>query len=110
MTRRIPAAAALLALLTALCVVTAMAAGAAVELPVRVTVSGDAPDVPEVFTLTLRAASDGAPLPEGSRNGRVYLRRLRRRQRGADHPLHPGGEARIHAAAGGGTAPRWAVR
>ena len=71
MTRRIPAAAALLALLTALCVVTAMAAGAAVELPVRVTVSGDAPDVPEVFTLTLRAASDGAPLPEGSRNG-VY--------------------------------------
>ena len=69
MTRRIPAAAALLALLTALCVVTAMAAGAAVELPVRVTVSGDAPDVPEVFTLTLRAASDGAPLPEGSRNG-----------------------------------------
>lgn len=59
MTRRIPAAAALLALLTALCVVTAMAAGAAVELPVRVTVSGDAPDVPEVFTLTLRAASDG---------------------------------------------------
>lgn len=46
-----------------------MAAGAAVELPVRVTVSGDAPDVPEVFTLTLRAASDGAPLPEGSRNG-----------------------------------------
>ena len=64
MTRRIPAAAALLALLTALCVVTAMAAGAAVELPVRVTVSGDAPDVPEVFTLTLRAASDGAPLPE----------------------------------------------
>ena len=37
MTRRIPAAAALLALLTALCVVTAMAAGAAVELPVRVT-------------------------------------------------------------------------
>lgn len=71
MTRRIAAAAALLALLTALCVVTAMAAGAAVELPVRVTVSGDAPDVPEVFTLTLRAASDGAPLPEGSRNG-VY--------------------------------------
>lgn len=69
MTRRIPAAAALLALLTALCVVTAMAAGAAVELPVRVTVSGDAPDVPEVFTLTLRAASDSAPLPEGSRNG-----------------------------------------
>lgn len=71
MTRRIPAAAALLALLTALCVVTAMAAGAAVELPVRVTVSGDAPDVPEVFTLTLRAASDGAPMPEGSRSG-VY--------------------------------------
>ena len=61
--RRIPV------LLTALCVVTAMAADAAVELPVRVTVSGDAPDVPEVFTLTLRAASDGAPLPEGSRNG-----------------------------------------
>ena len=41
MTRRIPAAAALLALLTALCVVTAMAAGAAVELPVRVTVKAD---------------------------------------------------------------------
>ena len=71
MTRRIPAAAALLALLTALCVVTAMAAGAAVELPVRVTVSGDAPDVPEVFTLTLRAASDNAPLPAGGRDG-VY--------------------------------------
>lgn len=67
MTRRIPAAAALLALLTALCVVTAMAAGAAVELPVRVTVSGDAPDVPEVFTLTAaggirrRAPAGGEP-------------------------------------------------
>ena len=41
MTRRIPAAAALLAQLTALCVVTAMAADAAVELPVRVTVKAD---------------------------------------------------------------------
>lgn len=61
MTRRIPAAAALLALLTALCVVTAMAAGAAVELPVRVTVSGDAPDVPEVFTLTLRRHPTARP-------------------------------------------------
>ena len=37
MTRRIPAAAALLALLTALCVVTAMAAGAAVEAAMRLT-------------------------------------------------------------------------
>ena len=64
MSRRIPAAAALLALLMALCVVPAMAAAAA-ELPVRVTVSGDAPSAPETFTLTLRAASDGAPLPEG---------------------------------------------
>ena len=68
MSRRIPAAAVLLALLTALCVTSAMAAAAA-ELPVRVTVSGDAPSVPETFTLTLRAASDGAPMPEGSRGG-----------------------------------------
>lgn len=71
MCRRIPAAAAvLLLLLTALCVVPAMAA-AAVELPVRVTVSGDAPAVPETFTLTLQAASEDAPLPEGARDG-VY--------------------------------------
>ena len=45
MSRRIPAAAALLALLVTLCIVPAMAAAAA-ELPVRVTVSGDAPSVP----------------------------------------------------------------
>ena len=70
MTRRIPAAAVLLALLTALCVTPAMAAAAA-ELPVRITVSGDAPAVPETFTLTLRAASDNAPLPTGGRDG-VY--------------------------------------
>ena len=70
MTRRIPAAAVLLALLTALCVTPAMAAAAA-ELPVRITVSGDAPAVPETFTLTLRAASDNAPLPAGGRDG-VY--------------------------------------
>ena len=71
MTRRIPAAAVLLALLTALCVTPAMAAAAAAELPVRITVSGDAPAVPETFTLTLRAASDNAPLPVGGRDG-VY--------------------------------------
>lgn len=70
MSRRIPAAAVLLALLTALCVAPAMAAAAA-ELPVRITVSGDAPAVPETFTLTLRAASDNAPLPAGGRDG-VY--------------------------------------
>lgn len=70
MSRRIPAAAVLLALLTALCVTPAMAAAAA-ELPVRITVSGDAPAVPETFTLTLRAASDNAPLPTGGRDG-VY--------------------------------------
>lgn len=70
MSRRIPAAAALLALLVTLCIVPAMAAAAA-ELPVRVTVSGDAPSVPETFTLTLRAASDGAPLPAGAADG-VY--------------------------------------
>lgn len=70
MSRRIPAAAVLLALLTALCVTPAMAAAAA-ELPVRITVSGDAPAVPETFTLTLRAASDNAPLPAGGRDG-VY--------------------------------------
>lgn len=68
MSRRIPAAAALLALLVTLCIVPAMAAAAA-ELPVRVTVSGDAPSVPETFTLTLRAASDGAPLPAGAEDG-----------------------------------------
>lgn len=68
MGRRIPAAAVLLALLTALCVTPAMAAAAA-ELPVRITVSGDAPAVPETFTLTLRAASDNAPLPAGGRDG-----------------------------------------
>ena len=68
MSRRIPAAAALLALLVTLCIVPAMAAAAA-ELPVRVTVSGDAPSVPETFTLTLRAASDGAPLPAGAADG-----------------------------------------
>ena len=60
----------LLALLTALCVTPAMAAAAA-ELPVRITVSGAAPAVPETFTLTLRAASDNAPLPAGGRDG-VY--------------------------------------
>ena len=70
MSRRIPAAAVLLALLTVLCVTPAMAAAAA-ELPVRITVSGDAPAVPETFTLTLRAASDNAPLPAGGRDG-VY--------------------------------------
>lgn len=70
MSRRIPAAAALLALLVTLCIVPAMAAAAA-ELPVRVTVSGDAPSAPETFTLTLRAASDGAPLPAGAADG-VY--------------------------------------
>lgn len=70
MTRRIPAAAVLLALLTALCVTPAMAAAAA-ELPVRITVSGDAPAVPETFTLTLRAASGNAPLPAGGQDG-VY--------------------------------------
>lgn len=70
MTRGIPAAAVLLALLTALCVTPAMAAAAA-ELPVRITVSGDAPAVPETFTLTLRAASDNAPLPTGGQDG-VY--------------------------------------
>lgn len=70
MSRRIPAAAALLALLVTLCIVPAMAAAAA-ELPVRVTVSGDAPSVPETFALTLRAASDGAPLPAGAAGG-VY--------------------------------------
>ena len=70
MSRRIPAAAALLALLLALCITPAMAAAAA-ELPVRVTVSGDAPSVPETFTLTLRAASDGAPMPAGAADG-VY--------------------------------------
>ena len=68
MSRRIPAAAALLALLVTLCIVPAMAAAAA-ELPVCVTVSGNAPSVPETFTLTLRAASDGAPLPEGAADG-----------------------------------------
>ncbi len=68
MSRRIPAAAVLLALLTALCVTPAMAAAAA-ELPVRITVSGDAPAVPETFTLTLRAASDNAPLPAGGQDG-----------------------------------------
>lgn len=61
MSRRIPAAAALLALLLALWAVPAMAMAAAAELPVRVTVSGGAPSVPETFTLTLRAASGGAP-------------------------------------------------
>ena len=66
MSRRIPAAAVLLALLTALCVTPAMAAAAA-ELPVRITVSGDAPAVPETFTLTLRAASEKEPLQEGRR-------------------------------------------
>ena len=71
MSRRIPAAAALLALLTALCVTTALAANSAVALPVRIEVSGDAPSPAETFTLTLRAASDGAPMPEGSRGG-VY--------------------------------------
>lgn len=70
MSRRIPAAAALLTLLLALCIVPAMAAAAA-ELPVRVTVSGDAPSAPETFTLTLRAASDGAPMPAGAEDG-VY--------------------------------------
>ena len=70
MSRRIPDAAALLALLLALCITPAMAAAAA-ELPVRVTVSGDAPSVPETFTLTLRAASDGAPMPAGAADG-VY--------------------------------------
>ena len=70
MSRRIPAAAALLALLLALCITPAMAAAAA-ELPVRVTVSGDAPSVPAAFTLTLRAASDGAPMPAGAADG-VY--------------------------------------
>ena len=73
MSRRIPAAAALLALLLALWAVPAMAAAAAAELPVRVTVSGDAPSVPETFTLTLRAASDGAPLPEGAAGGAYTL-------------------------------------
>lgn len=67
MSRRIPAAAVLLVLLAALWVTPAMAADTA--LPVRVTVSGCAPATPETFTLTLRAASDGAPLPEGSRDG-----------------------------------------
>lgn len=71
MSRRIPAAAALLALLTALCVTTALAANSAVALPVRVEVSGDVPSPAENFTLTLQAASDGAPMPEGSRGG-VY--------------------------------------
>ena len=66
-----------------------MATGAAVELPVRVTVSGDAPDVPEVFTLTLRAASDGAPLPEGSRNG-AYTCAVSGGGSAVAHPLHPG--------------------
>ena len=69
MSRRIPAAAALLALLTALCIATVLAADSAVTLPVRVEVSGDAPSPAETFTLTLRAASDGAPMPEGSRGG-----------------------------------------
>ena len=69
MSRRIPAAAALLILLAALWVTPAMAADAA--LPVYVTVSGQTPSTPETFTLTLRAASDGAPLPEGGRDG-VY--------------------------------------
>ena len=73
MSRRIPAAAALLALLLALWAVPAMAAAAAAELPVRVTVSGGAPSVPETFTLTLRAASDGAPLPEGAAGGAYTL-------------------------------------
>ena len=59
MMRRIPAAAALLVLLTALCVVTAMAAGAAVELPVRVTVSGDAPDT--AGGIRRRAPAGGEP-------------------------------------------------
>ena len=73
MSRRIPAAAALLALLLALWAVPAMAMAAAAELPVRVTVSGGAPSVPETFTLTLRAASDGAPLPEGAAGGAYTL-------------------------------------
>ena len=73
MSRRIPAAAALLALLLALWAVPAMAMAAAAELPVRVTVSGDAPSVPETFTLTLRAASDGVPLPEGAAGGAYTL-------------------------------------
>ena len=69
MSRRIPAAAALLALLTALCIATVLAADSAVTLPVRVEVSGDAPSPAETFTLTLRAAAAGAPRPEGSRGG-----------------------------------------
>lgn len=73
MSRRIPAAAALLALLLALWAVPAMAMAAAAELPVRVTVSGGAPSVPETFTLTLRAASGGAPLPEGAAGGAYTL-------------------------------------